>query len=480
MVLRMGSSPSSRRTWAFFLPVLVLLALTLPHLDQGDFRTDTARYAAVGVQAWRNPACFWTLHIQPSLPYFNKPPLVFWIHGWVLHVTGISLAAARLPSIAAAALCVLLTVFIGRRLMGRATALAGGLVLALTYEFFRRTREISLDLWQLAYMLSCVACVVQGLHRRRPLWVIAAGIPLGLALLCKPLMGLLTLPLLAVWLVWHGRPAHALALFGTLAVALAVAAPWHVAMILEHGTAFTTRYFGSEIADRALGRLHAEPPWYYLSEIGRTYWPWMLALIAALVTAWRRLASQHHRTGLSLALIWTCGWFVALTLFPDKRPRYELPLYPSLALIAGYGIARLPWRRLRRTYRHGLVQAAALVTVLGLTAALLPLRVQAPPDANWTALLTWLEGQGLTRVHSAALSTNDEGSYYLRTAHWPDPVRRPDGALIRALPEHAILLYADGLDPRPGKGETLLFKCGPYCVTRLEAGPWKPRTTPPR
>lgn len=478
MVLPMGDPLSSRRVWVFVLPVLVLLAITLPHLDQGDFRTDTARYAAVGLQAWRDPACFWTLHLQPSLPYFNKPPLVFWIHGLALHLTGVSLTVARLPSIAAAALCVLLTILIGRRLMGRTTAIAAGLVLALTYEFFRRTREISLDLWQLAFMLTCVACITEGLHRRRSSWFFLAGMPLGLALLCKPLMALLALPLLAGWLLWHGPRSSARALLGTLVVALTVTAPWHIAMVLQHGAAFTTRYFESEIADRALGRLHAEPPWYYLAEIGRTYWPWMLALAAALVVTWRRPTSRHHRGGLMLAVIWTCGWFVALTLFPDKRPRYELPLYPSLALLAGYGIARLPWRRLRYAYRHHLARAAVIVIGLGIGAAHLPLRVQDPPDAHWTALLTWLDRQGLTHIHSAALSTNDEGAYYLRTAHWPEPVRRSDGTLIRDLPNQAVLLYTKGMSPRPGLDEAVLFESGPYCITRLVTDPWNPNTTP--
>lgn len=472
----MWGSLSSRRVWVFALPVLVLLAVTLPHLDQGDFRTDTARYAAVGVQAWRNPACFWTLHLQPSLPYFNKPPLVFWMHGLVLHLAGISLIAARVPSVIAAACCVVLTVFVGRRLMGRATALAAGLVLALTYEFFRRTREISLDLWQLVFMLACVACVVEGVRRRRSCAILLAGIPLGLALLCKPLMGLLALPLLAVWLAWRGRPSRILALAGTLGVALAVAAPWHLSMLLEHGTAFLDRYFGAEIADRALGRLHTEPAWYYLAEIGRTYWPWMLALAAALFVARTRPASRHHRHGLGLAVIWTLGWLAALTLFPDKRPRYVLPLYPFLALLAGYGIARLPWRGLRHAYRHGLARAAVAALLLGIGAACLPLRVQAPPANDWTALLAWLNQQGLTQVHSAALSTNNEGAYYLQNARWPEPLRRPDGGLRRDVPAQAVLLYTDGLTPQPGPGETVIFTSGPYRVTRLAAGPWTPRT----
>ncbi len=470
----MLSRLSSRRRWALALPVIVLLAVSLPHLDQGDFRTDTGRYAAVGLQAWRDPACFWTPHLQPSIPYFNKPPLVFWIHGFVLHAAGVTLTAARLPSVAAAALCVLLTTLVSWRLMGHATALTSGLVLALTYEFFRRTREISLDLWQLAFMLGCVALVVEGVRRRRFAWFILAGIPLGLALLCKPLMAFVALPLLAVWLATSGRSRRGLALIGTLATAIAVAAPWHASMVLQHGMAFTSRYFGSEIADRALGRLHAEPLWYYVAEIGATYWPWMLALGLTAVIMRTRPSSAAHRSGVRLALIWTVGWFVVLSLFPDKRPRYELPLYPALAMLAGHGLARLPWRRARRWYRCALPRAGVVVAVMAVAAALLPLRLQAPPDRNWAMLLNQLRAWHGARVFSAALSTNDEGYHYLAVGRWPEAARRSDGALRSDIPRGSILVYTDGLTPRPGPGEAVVFSAGPYRATRLDADEWRP------
>ncbi len=464
----MLSSPVHRRAWALLLPVLALLAVTLPHLKQGDFRTDTGRYAAVGLQAWRDASCFWTPHLQPTVPYFNKPPLVFWIHGFVLHAAGVSLPAARLPSVAAAALCVLLTGSLARRLLGRTTALVSGLVLALTYEFFRRTREISLDLWQLAFMLACVLLVVEGTRRRHSAWLFAlAGLPLGLALLCKPLMALLALPLLAVWLAVTGRAARGLPLLGTLAVALAVAAPWHVAMAVQHGTAFTTAYFGNEVAARTLGRGRTEPPWYYAVEMGQTYWPWLLALGTGVMIAVTRASSRRHRDGLLLAGLWAIGWFVALSVFPDKHPRYELPLYPALALLAGHGLVRLPWGSLRRCYRRALPAAGAVVVAAGLLAAVLPLRVQAPPDSNWASVLDWLRTRSNARVFAGALSTNDEGSYYLKTGRWP----KPFNGRLRDLPDDGVLLYTDGLMPHAGSDETVLFRAGPYQITQRRRTP---------
>src|SRR5262245_51714707 len=134
------------RTWCrwqvFALPAVLFLAVTLPHLGQGDFRGDAGWYSAIGVQAWRTGE-LWTLWGEPGLPYFNKPPLAFWVHGLVLRTAGVSIAAARLPSVGAGLACVLLTVAIARSLCGRRAAMLSGCVLALSLEFFRRVREVS-------------------------------------------------------------------------------------------------------------------------------------------------------------------------------------------------------------------------------------------------------------------------------------------------------------------------------------------------
>src|SRR5262249_43357247 len=132
------------------LPVIWLLAVTVPHLEQGDFRRDTGRYAAVGLYMWDGGSLLQP-HLNPNTLYFNKPPLAFWIYGVCLKLFGVHLTVARLPSIAAALGVVCLSVLTARQIGSKAEALTSGLVLALSYEFFRRTREISLDFWQLLF-----------------------------------------------------------------------------------------------------------------------------------------------------------------------------------------------------------------------------------------------------------------------------------------------------------------------------------------
>lgn len=464
-----------RRFGIYALPVLLLLAVTLPHLEQGDFRVETAHYAAVGLQAWKNPALFWTPHEHPSVCYFNKPPLVFWIHGLFLHHFGITLAAARIPSILAAVGCIIFTVGIARRLSGRAVALLTGCVMALTYEFFRRSREICLDMWQLMFMLAAAWIWLAATNRkgRHLSWL--AGIPLGLALMCKPLMALMMIPLLLAWLFLErgdqpsrNSPGRTYTSILTLTLtALLIAVPWHASMIHLHGAAFIRQYFGHEVVDRLQGLRNREPVWYYVVEIGRSYWPWMIALIAGLLR-WRQgLVSRHHRQMLLLASVWISLWAIVLTLFPDKRPRYELPLYPMMAMIAAYGIATCFGLPLRRWYRRGLNTTALLIVAISLIIQILPIRFQDPPEKNLTALVEWARIQSPARVYSTAMTAIDESTIYLKAGYWPTPLPLAP----KPLPPGSLVIYSDLLKGKPPSPAIPVLNQGPYHVIEIAHRP---------
>jgi 4-amino-4-deoxy-L-arabinose transferase-like glycosyltransferase len=347
--------------------------------------------------------------------------------------------------------------------MGRATALAAGSILALTYEFFRRTREISLDMWQLFFMLTAAALWIAAArtHRRHFAWL--AGIPLGLALLCKPLMALL-IPI--VFIAWYfAGPSFKFLRIrdfaGFLMVALAIALPWHLSMAMLHGATFLNQYFGHEVAQRLQGHINNQPLWYYAVENGKTYWPWMILLVCGVARWARGTVSRHHRNTLTLTVIWLIIWAAAITLFPDKRPRYALPLYPMLAILSGYGLATLPWRSLRTLYRNKLGLTSVVIMIVAFTISVLPIRFQAPPEPTLSALVKWAEGQNPTTVYSAALSAVDESMLYLKAGYWPIPLSSQTHP-----PAGSLLIYTDTLDPKPNPDALCVFKKGLYRVVR--------------
>ncbi len=498
-----GKTESEAGWWArarvYALPVVVLLCVTAPFLPLGDWRrTDSGRYAAVGLHAWRS-GDLWTLHAEPGDPYFSKPPLVIWIHGLSLYAMGPGPWGARLPSLLAATGCLLATIGVARRLAGPDAALWTGLVLALSYDFFRRTRSISLDLWQLFFMMAAVWAVVEGVERARAIqrnrgaawWFAAAGVPLGLALLCKPLVALVAPAILAAWLWWIGRRALVPWLAATVAVAAAVAAPWHVSMIALHADAFVDQYFGRQIVDRAAGKLtaapsDAKPVWYYAAHLAATHWPWLAFVSLAAWRWWRDGKLSSRGEAERWAALWTAAWLVLLTAFADRRDRYAIPVMPSLAMLAGLWISGRnlpPWVRSR-----GLEVAAGVMLLVAAAGLLIPLDRGDEEPEQWRALYAWIEQRRADdagpppEMWQGALALERRARLYLRYGTWPRTTRDELGRFVvdweRLPPPGALLLYhrRDGL--APGPNETEVFVSGDLRITRLGEGGWHPAATP--
>ncbi len=448
-----------RRIWTWragvwIVPALVFLSVTLPHLEQGAYRKDTGRYAGVALDAYTRGA-WWTLELGPDRPYFNKPPLAFWIHGFVLDLLGASVAAARLPSVLCGLAIVLLTVALVRVLGTARAALASGVVLALTYEFFRRTREISLDLWQLAFLMLALLLVALGVRRGRGMPVALSGIAVGLALLCKPFVALIFFPIVLAWL-WAMRRRELVPWLGaSLGLAIAVAAPWHASMGMLHGQAFWDQYLGRQVVGRARGAINAQGPLYYPILFVKTYWPWMIpgalgVYVFARCVHERIIIMGVEKRLLMLMAIWLGVWVVVLIAFPDKRPRYTLPIYPALSVFTGaFLVGGLPaaWRavavrELRRIW--------IIVGTVGVLIALLPIRVQRGPEPEWVEVFDWLRNEEIREIYSLGISTNEQGWFRLEMGVWPKSLDDEMRERMPAPTDALVLVRNDVRDPPAG------------------------------
>jgi 4-amino-4-deoxy-L-arabinose transferase-like glycosyltransferase len=410
----------SRELKLFLLPILLLFAVTLPHLEQGEFRRDTVVYAAVGRYMWDGGSLL-VPHIGPEKPYLHKPPLPLWIHGVFLKLFGANLIATRLPSILAAAGVIVFSMLGLRNLGTRREAVMSGIVLALTYEFFRRTREISLDLWQLVFVMASVWLITRAIRNNRIAPVVLCGIPIGLALICKPLVALVALPIFAIWLGIVRRAALIVWLaIGALPVALAIAAPWHLYMYALFGGTFIHQYFGRQIEKVATRPAHTSI-FYYLQENAATYWPWMLALVYACYLRVRRSTHRPSRRDFFLpGAIWVGLWLILLSSLSEKKPNYALPLYPMLAWICAWGICRIGSPKLAKWYERGLPGIAPAAVAVFIVATFAPIRFQEPPEKNWVALVDWLKARKIDSAHvaHANLELNDLCYVYLKTGSW--------------------------------------------------------------
>ncbi|PYL06186.1 MAG: hypothetical protein DME34_09575 [Verrucomicrobia bacterium] len=394
----------SRDLKLFLLPILVLFAVTLPHLEQGEFRRDTVVYAAVGRYMWDGGSLV-APHISPEKPY----------------LFGANLIAARVPSILAAAGAIVFNMLAVRNLGTRREAVMSGIVLALTYEFFRRTREISLDLWQLLFIMAAVWLIASAIRSDRIAPVVLSGIAIGLALMSKPLVALVALPMFGIWLAITRR-AHLIIwlVLGALPIALVIAAPWHLYMYSLFGNTFAHQYFSRQIEKVATKPAHRSSL-YYLQENAATYWPWMCALVYACYLRVRRSTQRRPRRDFFLlGVIWIGLWLILLSSFSEKKPNYALPLYPMLAWICAWGICRIRWPKLANWYERGLPGVAPAAVAIFIIATLAPIRFHEPPEKNWLALIDWIKAAKIDSAHvaHASLELNDLCYVYLKTGRW--------------------------------------------------------------
>ena len=474
----------SRSRRFYLLPILILLAVTLPHLEQGEFRRDTVRYAAIGLYMYQGGSLL-TPYANAEKMYFNKPPLALWIHGLFLKLFRPNLMAARIPSILAAIGVLVFSMLSIRNLGTRREAVISGIVLASTYEFFRRTREISIDMWQLFFILISVWLITKTIRTGVRWPVIVCGIPIGLALLCKQFVGLMALPVFAIWLALAGRRGVIKWLFlGALPVSILVATPWHIYMYAAFGDSFAKRYFGHEVVERVTKSNESGSIFYYLGQNVRTYWPWMLGLAYAVFLAMKRLSvgarghvpalksgpaaagsphSKRRHEFVSLAAIWVGFWLIAISLFTDKKPNYALPLYPMLSWIVAWGLCRLPSTKLKSWYDRGLPWLAPATVAVFLIAALAPIRFQEPPEKNWLALVNWMNANKIdvARLAYTNLEQNDVCYVYLKTGQW---MRTLESERTHNESEKLLVVTKISKEAKHTANENVVFSSGPVRV----------------
>ncbi len=435
------------------LAVAALVALWLPGINQGWYRTDTHFYAAIAEQAWESAVDRgdWSALLDlraGDQVYLNKPPLVFILHGASIRAFGLDLWTVRLPSLVASIIGVCAAVAILRQLAGWRVAMMSGLVLATSVEYFRYGRAISLDAWQCAFVMTALWLFICGAKSRALRWCVLAGAPIGLALLCKPFVALLVPPLVGAWMLFgsHPRPRSEWVFAGVglaCASAILIAAPWHVWMYLLHGQDFIDVYIRQQSLSRAIGALDApgarEPWWFYFRVIGEGYWPWLVTLALAMVAIARRdpVSTRGDRSAMWLGAIWSIVWLAALSAFGGKSPRYTVIIWPMLAVFSGWFLARVGMRARGRGRAIGrlcmLWLAPAMVLAsLGLSGAmsagLIDVRMHKPRHEVWDRVLATIDERPDLPVVCAPSALAMSANLVMLGRSWP-PVLEDSSAV---------------------------------------------------
>jgi len=347
----------------------------------GMLGPDEPRYAAIAREMARSGD--W---ITPRLwgePWFEKPPLTYWMIGLGFCAGLDEDLAPRLPIALAS---VLFVVWYWRRLsreFGERAAGYSAVILATSVGWLAYSRVGATDLPLAASFSAAMLLALPWLARGDASGLTWSAGLLGLAVLAKGLVA----PVLALPLFWMGRRGwRAWLRPGPILAFLVVAGPWHLLVGLHYGGQFVNEFFlEHHVARVYTDRLqHVQPWWFYLPVLAAGLYPWTpLAALAAR----RRMYGDVR---LRFLLAWTLFGLVFFSLVRNKLPGYLLPLLPAACALIGVGVDRS--ERLRWT----LVISALLLALVPPAAGVLPsalevgIRKAEWPDWPWIAMLAAL------------------------------------------------------------------------------------------
>lgn len=266
--------------------------------------------------------------------HFEKPPLLIWSLALAGRWLGWSEGALRLPVTLFAVGALIAFFCLARALrMGVAASLTGVGLLAGSTLFLLMTRRLMTDVPLLCCALAAAACVLRGRH-------VACGAFAGLALLAKGPAAVPMLAALAAYGIHAGVSWRGLA--RAAGIALLVAAPWHLAVSLRHGSDFWAGYLGHHVASRMTSAVVPgmdSTRIFQLLALERVLLP--LAAIGLVLAARRRLSNASDR----FVVVWLVCTMAPLIVSTTVLPHYLLPVVPAFALLAAGALPERLWQQ---------------------------------------------------------------------------------------------------------------------------------------
>lgn len=317
--------------------LLIPLLTVLPSVP-----IDETRYLSV---AWemRQSGSWVTLHLNGA-PYFDKPPLLFWLINAAWSLFGVSMWSARLLVVLCGMGCVALCQRLDRQLNPDDAPRAGWFLLgSLFLVLFASVVmfDVLLCLCVLLGFVSIVAYVQGG----RPLALLGLFAGAALGVLAKGPVALLHLAapiLLAPWWSMGVRRAGWKQVLTLLLVAVLGGLPalgWAWSAVHHLSEADANELLLRQTAGRMVKSFaHNRSLWWYLPWLPVLLLPWTLLLrwrrVRAVAGSWRQSAGARFGIAASVPAL------LAFCVVSGKQLHYLLPLLPGVTILLAAWLRR--------------------------------------------------------------------------------------------------------------------------------------------
>ena len=288
--------------------------------------------------------------------YFEKPPLVYWAEAAAIGIFGVNEFAVRLPAALFSIGQVVVTAALAELMFGATAGFLAALVLALSPLFFGFARFATLDP-ALAFFLTAALATFYLAARENSFsqpsarrWMLISAAMLAMGTLAKgPIALLLAGAIALAWLAIEHRLREIvrMPLVWCGLIYAAIVLPWFILMEMRN-PGFLRFFFIHEHFERyTTSSEHGWGPWFFIPIVLGGMWPWIF-FVPLGWSAMRAddalpniVPASSRRSNASFLAIWFIVIFVFFSIPRSKLGSYILPALPPLAIVAGYGLARL-------------------------------------------------------------------------------------------------------------------------------------------
>ena len=280
-------------------------------------------------------------------PYFNKPPMFFWMQAGLVKAFDWSELALRLPSALASLGTMFTTYALGRLWFSHTAGFWAALVVGTCYAGLWFGPLAIIDPVLTFFMTLGMYGLARAYFLERASWWYAIGfVSLALGAMVKTLHAL-ALPLLVFGLVLYlrrdARPFRTRGFWVGVVTAGFLLTGYFTLLGLD----FWEHFFLKENLQRLVSQVGDEehsafeaywgkrPIHWYAYAIWFDLFPWSMVMPVGLWLLWKQRPWKQFPQE-RWVLLWVGGYFVAFSLAPEKHERYLLPLLPALGLMVGF------------------------------------------------------------------------------------------------------------------------------------------------
>ncbi len=325
--------------WLALLIMAMLRPLAVP---------DEGRYGEVG--RWMLISGDWLTPRLNGIPFFHKPPLLYWLSAISMSIFGVNELALRLIPALHVGLMLVVLYLSARIITTEQIARRAALMLGTGLVFFVGGQYINHDMAVATWIGVAIWCFAFSfMAGDKPDATLArlGFVACALGMLSKGLIGL-ALPglVIFIWLIWthQFKKLRYLPWFSGLALFALIALPWFVMAQQKYPAFFDYMFIGQQL-DRFTARTfnNARPWWFYLMSLVLLFFPWVFFALAEVRKKARQAGSEVvpiARAWWLLCWIWVGAILAFFSIPTSKLVGYVMPVMPALALLAALGWER--------------------------------------------------------------------------------------------------------------------------------------------